>query len=135
MEHLPGCAQWVCVAMSSCGACFPLLLPGSLDLQQLLGCCLLLLGPACSGAALSANWEGQESRQVTSLLMLRVADAASIITAPSSSSSSSGPIDPTQLPLKRQVQWGCLAILRMPSSSAGIHPQPYLCHHHWITNS
>lgn len=62
----------VCVAMSSCGACFPLLLPGSLDLQQLLGCCLLLLGPACSGAALSANWEGQESRQVCAISIMRL---------------------------------------------------------------
>ncbi|WIA42924.1 hypothetical protein OEZ86_008838 [Tetradesmus obliquus] len=63
--RLPGCAQWVCVAMSSCGGCFPMLLPGALDLQQLLGCCLLLLGPACSRAALPANREGQESGQGT----------------------------------------------------------------------
>jgi hypothetical protein len=34
--------------MSSCGRCFPLLLPGGLALQPLLGCCLLLLEPACS---------------------------------------------------------------------------------------
>jgi hypothetical protein len=49
--------------MSSCG-CFPLLLPGVLPLQPLLGCCVLLLAPACSTVPLSSqaiDLEGQVS--------------------------------------------------------------------------
>ena len=50
--------------MSSCGACFSLLLPGSLELQQLLGCCLLLLAPATSTVAVPDSLEGQKSGKV-----------------------------------------------------------------------